>query len=298
MTMTLPQADTNDASLVFCGITPQPPLERARAVIVPVPYEATTSYLTGTRLGPSAILAASGQVELWDDETGTEPWDAGLHTLAEVALPEGDSAGALARIREVAATLGASGAFPVFLGGEHSITPAIVEALAPQVPGLSVLQIDAHADLREEYQGSPYSHACAMRRVLDVAPCTQVAIRSLSREEAEALPHLDTRIFYDRDMRRDPGWMDRVIGRLSDRVYLTIDCDGLDPAIMPAVGTPEPGGLGWYETLALMKKLFAAREVVACDVVELCPQPGMIGSSFLCAKLVYKLLAYRFAAGH
>ena len=140
------------------------------------------------------------------------------------------------------------------------------------MPGLSVLQIDAHADLREAYQGSRYSHASAMRRVLEVAPCTQVGIRSLSREEAEALPGLETRIFYDRDMRRDPDWIDRVVDGLGERVYLTIDCDGLDPAILPAVGTPEPGGLGWYETLTLLRTLFAKREVVGCDLVELCPQ--------------------------
>jgi agmatinase len=159
-----------------------------------------------------------------------------------------------------------------------------------------VLQVDAHADLRDSFMGSRHNHACAMRRVLEHAPCTQVGVRSLSGEEAAAVPGLQTRILYDFDMRRNPMWIDGVVESLSDLVYITIDVDGLDPALMPATGTPEPGGLSWYELLALLRATIERRRVVACDVVELSPIPGLAAPTFLCAKLVYKILSYRFGA--
>jgi agmatinase len=186
------------------------------------------------------------------------------------------------------------GKFPVVIGGEHSITAPIVGALAARTPGLSVLQIDAHADLRDVYMGSRHNHACAMRRVLEHTRATQVGIRSLSSEEAIAAPGLPTEIFYDFSMRTDDRWMDRVVRSLSESVYITIDCDGLDPSIMPAVGTPEPGGLSWYETLTLLRRVVETRRVVGFDVVELCPIPGLVAPNFLCAKLIYKILSYRF----
>jgi agmatinase len=142
--------------------------------------------------------------------------------------------------------------------------------------------------------GTPHNHACAMRRVLDHTRAVQVGVRSMSAEEAAAAPSLATRIFYDHDMRRDPRWIDAVVDALGDDVYITIDCDGFDPAVMPAVGTPEPGGLSWYEALALLRATFERRQVVACDIVELCPIPGLMAPNFLCAKLLYKILAYRF----
>ena len=157
-----------------------------------------------------------------------------------------------------------------------------------------MLQIDAHADLRETFMGSPHNHACAMRRVLEHARATQVGIRSLSTEEAAAVPALPTRIFYDFNMRRHDDWIERIVDSLSETVYITIDCDGFDPAIMPAVGTPEPGGLTWYETLALLRRVIESRQVVGCDIVELCPLPGNVAPNFLCAKLIYKILSYRF----
>jgi agmatinase len=142
--------------------------------------------------------------------------------------------------------------------------------------------------------GTPHNHACAMRRVLEYARCTQVGIRSHSPEEAAAAPTLPTEIFYDFNMRQDPRWMDRVVDSLGENVYITIDCDGLDPAIMPSVGTPEPGGLTWYELLGLVRRVMESRRVVGCDIVELCPMPGNVAPNFLCAKLVYKMLSYRF----
>src|SRR5947207_9151356 len=187
------------------------------------------------------------------------------------------------------------GKFPLVLGGQHSITPAVVAAVAKKYPGLSVLQIDAHADLRDSFMGTRHNHACAMRRVLEYARCTQVAIRSLSPEEAAAAPTLPTEIFYDFNMRQRDDWIDRIVDSLSETVYITIDCDGFDPAIMPAVGTPEPGGLTWYETLALLRRVIETRRVVGCDIVELCPLAGNVAPNFLCAKLIYKILSYRFA---
>ena len=159
---------------------------------------------------------------------------------------------------------------------------------------MSVLQLDAHADLRDSFMGTPYNHACAMRRVLEYARCTQVGIRSLSPEEAAAAPTLPTEIFYDFNMRQHDDWIDRIVDSLSETVYITIDVDGFDPALMPATGTPEPGGLTWYEALALLRRVIDTRRVVGFDVVELCPIPGMAAPNFLCAKLIYKILTYRF----
>jgi len=297
--MDLPVRYDHETSPVFGGDETQTAFEDAWAVVLPVPYERTTSYVTGTRSGPREILAASGQVELWDEETSTEVLAAGVHTLPEMNLPAGDGDGtaAIAEIRRVVGELAAHDKFLAFLGGEHSITAPIVDALALRTAGLSVLQVDAHADLRDSYQGNRYSHACAMRRVVERVPCTQVAIRSLSREEVEALPSLRTQVFYDVNMRQDPAWMERVVESLTDRVYLTIDCDGFDPAIMPAVGTPEPGGLSWCEMLGLLRRLFSTRQVIGCDIVELCPIPGLVAPSFTCARLLAKILTYRSVRG-
>jgi agmatinase len=156
-----------------------------------------------------------------------------------------------------------------------------------------VLQIDAHADLRDAYQAQRHSHACAMRRTLEFAPLVQVGIRNISEEEIAALPALETKIFYDWNMRDDPDWIARAVDALSDTVYVTIDLDGLDPGTMPAVGTPEPGGLSWRELTTLLRRTFERRTVVACDVVELCPIAGLAGPNFIAARLVYKLLTYK-----
>jgi agmatinase len=259
-----------------------------------VPFDRTTSYVPGTRNGPREILVASSHMELWDEEVNADVHGVGLHTLPEMELPFGEMSAVIAELQRVVAAIAADDKFLVMLGGEHSITAPAVAAMRARHADLTVLQIDAHADLRETFMGSRYNHACAMRRVLDHARCTQVGIRSLSPEEAAAIPTLATTVFYDFDMRRDPAWIDRVVASLGPTVYITIDCDGLDPAIMPAVGTPEPGGLSWYETLALLRRVITSRRVVACDVVELCPIPGLMAPNFLCARLIYKILAYRF----
>ena len=279
----------------FGGTTPTTTdFENARVVILPVPLDRTTSYVPGTRTGPHEILVASSHMELWDEETGTDVHSIGIFTLPEMEFPFATMDEVMREIRRVAMELVSRDKFPVVLGGEHSITAPIVAALASKYAGLSVLQIDAHADLRESFMGTPHNHACAMRRVLEYARATQVGIRSLSPEEASAVPTLPTEIFYDFNMRQHEDWIDRVVDSLSETVYITVDCDGLDPAIMPAVGTPEPGGLTWHETLALLRRVIESRRVVGCDIVELCPLPGLAAPNFLCAKLLYKILSYRF----
>ena len=279
----------------FGGTTPTTTdFDNARVVILPVPLDRTTSYVSGTRNGPHEILVASSHMELWDEETQTDVHSIGIYTLPEMEFPFASMDEVVCEIRRVASELVNRGKFPLVLGGEHSITPAVVGAVAGKHPGLSVLQIDAHADLRESFMGTPHNHACAMRRTLEFAKTTQVAIRSLSTEEAVDLPLLNTTIFYDYNMQRDPNWMDRVVDTLNDNVYITIDVDGFDPAIMPATGTPEPGGLSWYEGLALLRKVIERRNVVAWDIVELSPMGGNVAPNFLCAKLIYKMLAYKF----
>ena len=266
----------------------------SRVVILPVPLDRTTSYVPGTRNGPHEILVASSHMELWDEETQTDVHGIGIYTLPEMEFPYGSMDEVMQAIRRVAAEIVARDKFPLVLGGEHSITPPVVAAVAARHAGLSVLQVDAHADLRESYLGTPHSHACAMRRVHEYARTTQVGIRSLSPEEAAAAPTLPTEIFYDFNMRQHDDWIDRVVDSLSETVYITIDVDGLDPAIMPATGTPEPGGLTWYELLALLRRVIESRHVVGCDIVELAPMPGNVAPTFLCAKLVYKILSYKF----
>jgi len=234
--------------------------DKARVVILPIPLDRTTSYVPGTRLGPHEILVASSHMELWDEETETDVHGVGIYTLPELELPFGTMDEVMKEIRRVASELVTRGKFPVVLGGEHSITAPVVAAVAAKHPGLSVLQ-------------------------------------SLSTEEAAAAPSLATTIFYDFNMRQGDDWMGRVVDSLAENVYITIDCDGLDPAIMPAVGTPEPGGLNWYETMTLLRRVIQSRRVVGCDLVELCPIPGFVAPNFLCAKLLYKILSYRFGSG-
>lgn len=269
----------------------------SRAVIFPVPLERTTTYEHGTRNGPAAIIAASRNMETWDEELEVETYaKIGIATLPAIEAAEGALEKVLAEIHTCELGLLADGKFPIALGGEHSLTPPLVSAAAKKFPDLTVLQIDAHADLREAYQGNRASHASAMRRVVEICPAIQVAIRSLSMEEAEAIPRLPTKIYWARDIARarNDSWIPRVVADLSEHVYLTVDLDGFDPAYMPATGTPEPGGLDWYQVTSLIRAVAEARNIVAADVVELLPQAGDHASDFLAAKLVYKILGYRF----
>ncbi len=272
----------------------------SRAVIFPVPLERTTTYMAGTRNGPAAILAASRNIELYDEELGTEPYNTiGIATLPPIDTQDGTLEKVLAELHTAELALLSDGKLPVVLGGEHSLTAPLVAAAAKKFPDLCVLQIDAHADLRESYQGNPASHAAVMRRVVEICPAVQVGIRSLSVEEAAAIPKLRTKIYWAKDIVRAAveSWVPRVVADLSSHVYLTIDLDGFDPAYVPATGTPEPGGLDWYQVTSLIREVAAQKQIVAMDVVELLPQPGDHASDFLAAKLIYKTLGYIFSAG-
>lgn len=255
-------------------------------VIVPCPHEATTSYGHGTKNGPAAILKASRYLEAFDEELGGEP-------LRRGAVRTGKPVPA-ARLRSAVARIIKDQKLPVILGGEHSLTPLAVGALAGKYQDLSVLQLDAHADLRAAYRGSKNSHACALRRVLEICPAVQVGIRSLSLGEwewAKRTGQLSRIHFAGR-----PAETPKIAAQLSRHVYITIDVDVFDPAVIPATGTPEPGGLFWYEVLAVLKAVCAARQVVGFDVVELSPRRGDRVSDFTVAKLVYKLMGYIAAA--
>jgi agmatinase len=281
--------------LVFGGTLPKrATFDNSSVVILPCPVDRTTSYVGGTRNGPHEILQASTHMELWDEEMNVDVHGVGIFTLPEMELPFGEMAPLVDEIERVAYEIISRDKFLVTLGGEHSITPPLVSAAARKYSGLSVLQIDAHADMRDAYMGTVHNHACAMRRSLQYASVTQVGIRSLSTEEAEVLPRLKTTVFFDSTMRQDPKWMETVVESLAEHVYVTIDVDGMDPAIMPATGTPEPGGLSWPEITRLLRLTAERRRIVSADIVELSPIPGMVAPNFLCARLLYKLLTYRF----
>ena len=271
----------------------------ASAVILPVPYESTTSYGGGAKAGPSAIIEASRYIELYDQEFDAETaLEIGIHTLPAVELTRAGAREAMVELREVHDRIldAAEGRFVLMLGGEHSVSsPAIRAHAARHDDRITVLQFDAHADLRAEYEGSPHSHASAMARVLDVADVVGVGLRAVSQEEIEvARAHDGVTMIWADEMWEDDRWTDRALERLGPKVYLTFDVDYFDPSLVPSTGTPEPGGGDWYRTLRFLKRVFAEREVVGCDVVELAPTPGLHAPDFLVAKLVYKLLSYRF----
>jgi agmatinase len=264
--------------------------QTSRIAVIPAPYDGTSTWLKGANRGPEAILDASAHLELYDIETDSEVYRRGIVTedpVAELASPEA----MLAVVEERVKRQLEAGRFPVLLGGEHSVSLGAVRAMSRQHKDLCVLQLDAHTDLREVFEGSPYNHACVMARIRELAPIVQVGIRSMDASEKAAVD--PRRIFFAERLARRPDWIGEVLALLSPRVYLTFDLDALDPAIMPSTGTPEPGGLAWYETLELLRRLCAERELVGFDVVELCPTSNR-AADFLAAKLVYKLLSYRF----
>ena len=272
----------------------------SRAVIFPVPLERTTTYERGTRNGPSAIIKASQNLELYDEELELEPYkEIGIHTLPPIDTLDGTLDEVIAELFTAELALFDDGKFPVALGGEHSLTPPLVSAAGKKFKDLCVLHIGAHAGLRNEYQGNPASHACAMRRALEFCPAVQVGIRSISIEEAQTLRKLHTKIYWAKDIVRAPlkAWIAKVLEDLTSQVYLTIDLDGFDPSIVPATGAPEPGGLDWYQVTSLIRAVAQHKKIIGMDVVELLPQPGQHASDFLAAKLVYKCLGYVFCQG-
>jgi agmatinase len=269
--------------------------ERARVLVWPVSYEGTVSYGTGTGRGAEAIIEASRNMELYDEETDAEVYKLGIHTLDQsppLEPPERMMASLYQRARDLVG----SGKFLTMIGGEHSVSGPVIRAHAEAYENLSVLQIDAHADLRDTYDGTPHSHASIMARVTrDMKlPSVQCGIRSISAEEARFLDQLPTRIFWAKDIVGRSDWWEDAVSGLTENVYLTIDIDGLDPSLVAQTGTPEPGGLGWYEVIGLIRTLAARKRVVGMDLTEYSYVEGQSASAFLCAKLIYKSLAFIF----
>ncbi|MDX9822556.1 MAG: agmatinase [Syntrophales bacterium] len=266
--------------------------EAATFAVIPVPYDLTTTYQSGSRRGPTAILDASGNMELYDEELDRETYLAGICTFAPV---EAEAAGPEPMVRKVEERVAEAlrgGKIPVVLGGEHSISLGAVRALKKEYPNLSVLQLDAHADMRDSYQGSPYSHACIARRAREVCPVVQVGIRSLSAEEAVFLKEHPVKTWSVETIRSGSDWPEAIARDLSEDVFVTIDLDVLDPSIMPSTGTPEPGGLLWHEVLSVLREVSRRRRVRGFDVVELAPLPGIVAPDFLAAKLTYRMMGY------
>ena len=270
--------------------------ESARGVVVPVPWEATVSYGKGTGKGPAAIVEASRYVELYDEVLREEPYrKGGIHTTAPVDVSGGDPVAFLGALEGEAARLFADGKFPVFLGGEHSLTTAPVRAARAAFEDLSILQLDAHADLRESYEGTPWSHASVMRRVHELGvPAVPIGIRAISVEEAEFIQDEDLPVFWSHRIAHGVEWIDTVLNTLSDTVYVTFDVDFLDPSLIPATGTPEPGGGFWHETMRFLGYVFQEKNVIGMDVVELAPIEGFHAPDFVIARLVHRCLGYKF----
>jgi agmatinase len=285
-------ADTVTKQTNFGDLPPEySSLDKAKIVIVPVPYDATSTWLKGADKGPAAIIEASANMELYDIETGSEVYKVGIHTDQPVVVDSGPQELADAVARRVGEHL-AKNKFTVVIGGEHSVSIGAIRAHSRSKDIVTVLQLDAHSDLRDEYHGSKYNHACVMARVKEMFPAVQVGIRSMDASEKQ---YIDSRnVFFAEDIHKSSRWMDKVVSRLSEQVYITIDLDVFDPSIMPSTGTPEPGGLLWYDVLEFLKKVSEAKNIVGFDVVELCPNNVNKAPDFLAAKLIYKLLTYKF----
>ncbi len=266
---------------------------RSRYAILPVPFDATSSFRTGSRAGPQAIISASYQLEDFDEEYGKEFLSQGIATLPPLEPNAAGPAEMHETIFRAARRLVRDGKFLIGLGGEHSVSAGLIKAVKSRYKKLSVLQIDAHADLRDQYQGSPYSHACVMRRVLDLGiPVTAVGIRSFSLEEHRFMRKNGLEPITARQTLEDPDWIIQAVESLSSKVYVSIDIDGFDPAFAPGTGTPVPGGLDWYQVSDLLMATAQHKDIVAADVTEVLPLPGSVQTEFLAAKLVYKLIAH------
>lgn len=266
--------------------------ENSEIVLIPVPYDGTSTWVKGADKGPQAIIEASDSIEMWDIETQSEVYLRGIHTDSAVLEKTSPEAMFEAVYRRVNTRL-SDKKFVGILGGEHSVSCGSIKAHTEKFSDLTVLQIDAHADLREEYYGSKFNHACVMRRVQEWCRIVQVGIRSVCKEEIEFIDK--NTIFYAHQLWQNNDWIDKVIEKLSSNVYLTIDLDGLDPSILPSTGTPEPGGLSWWQLLTLIERLTKTKKLVGFDVVELCPNPAEKSSDLLAAKLVYKILSMKYA---
>ncbi|MDX2243359.1 MAG: agmatinase [Leptolyngbyaceae cyanobacterium bins.302] len=294
---------TLTSSLPFLGADVAAEYDRAHVVILPIPFEATTTYRRGCEHGPAAILDASQQVEYYDDDHDREMWEVGIYTHDAIADTRHDRVSSEAMLQVTQATVAkliADGKFAIALGGEHSITAGIVAAYRQAHPDepFTVVQIDAHGDLRHEYEGSIHNHACVMKRIVDMGlPTVQIGIRSICKEEAELIRAKQLTVIRAREIALQPDWMERAWASIpTQKVFLTIDLDGIDPTLMPGVGTPEPGGLHWFALLTFLQRVFEQHDVIGADVMELAPIADSVVSEFTAAKLVYKLIGYQALA--
>jgi len=281
----------------FAGLSsPYSDLISARVVILPVPYDGTTEWRSGTREGPQAILNASQYLELYDIELNREIYKVGIHTFPAVQPQLSSPEKMIERVYRIAGELIKQDKFPVMFGGEHSLSLGMVQALKEKFHDVTVLQLDAHADLRDEYLGTKYSHACVMRRIHELCPIVQVGVRSISLEEQEFLVKNKMLPFFMTKSSSDLPSPEHIAASLSQNVYVSIDLDVFDPSIMLAVGTPEPGGMQWHEVLNLLSYIAGHRRVIGFDVVELCPSGHTNSCAFLAAKLAYKFIGYAVSA--
>lgn len=265
--------------------------ENAGIVIIPVAYDGTSTWIKGADKGPTAIIEASANMELYDIETDSEVYRKGIYT-EDTITREITTTEMISAVNGTVQYYLEKNKFTVVIGGEHSVSIGSIKAHAEHYANLTVLQLDAHADLREEYNGSIYNHACVTARIKESCPVVQVGIRSMDSTEKE--PMDKNRTFFAKDIYNNTDWIKKVISILSDNVYITIDLDVFDPSIMPSTGTPEPGGLLWYDVLELLKAVSNKNNVVGFDVVELCPDDRNKAPDFMAAKLIYKLLSYKF----
>jgi len=281
----------------FAGLTsPYADFSKARVVILPVPYDSTTEWHSGTRYAPQAIIDASQYLELYDLELEREIYKVGIHTLRNLQPSLDNPKKMIERVSSVASELIKLKKFPVMLGGEHSLSLGIVQAFKEKFSDFCVLQLDAHADLRDEYLDTKYSHACVMRRIHEICPIIQVGVRSLSSEENQFLTKNKMHPFYISTSSADLPPPEDIVKTLNNNVYVSIDLDVFDPSIVAGVGTPEPGGMQWQEVLNLLRCVSRNKHVIGFDLVELCPATTDHSSTYLAAKLAYKFIGYAVPA--
>lgn len=266
-------------------------LDRAEVVLISVPYDGTSTWQKGADKGFDAFLAASDNMELYDIETNSEVYKKGIY-IAETVDENTSAAAMVEQVHKTVRKYLQQNKFVTVFGGEHSISIGTIRAFKDSYKNLTVLHLDAHADLRDEYNGTPYNHACAVYEASKTTNLIQVGIRSMDSTEKETMNK--DQVFFAEQMIYDDSWIDRAIDMMTDQVFITFDVDVFDPSIMPSTGTPEPGGLLWYETIEFLKKVFMEKNVVGFDIVELCPNPANKAPDFMVAKLYYKMLSYKF----
>ena len=278
--------------MTFAGIPEKyASFDKAEILLQSIPYDGTSTWGKGADIGFERFLEAAENMELYDIETDTEVYRKGIHILPEI-LEKSTPEKVYEKVYHSSLQIIKSGKFPTFFGGEHSISIGIIKAFYETYPDITILQLDAHADLRPEYNGSAFNHACALHDASQNSNLIQVGIRSMDKSELDHMKK--NNCFFAEDIVGDTDWIDRAIGIMKDKVYITLDLDVLDPGIMPSTGTPEPGGLSWETTLQFLKKVFQLREVKGFDIVELAPIKDLKAPDFLVAKLYYKMLSYQF----